>query len=366
MWLLIVFNGRSEEYPEGLVSVSRWTLPGGGTYIHRDGIVTSSWYAARGHSNRVHLYYAYMDKPTHDEELAVQSVRWRRRTINDKEDWVIAAEGEHPDSWWNEQGHDAKTAECWVFRQKPENPPAGFTPVRVFKVLNHMDVWVTVVEGTTDEKLQGINDDLKDRQFLFWALKRIETGVDNIGLELLAKKEPMVLLINGPQRTFYKDGCCLDQADELLQLFGDREMEVVRMRSDELEAHIEISDKVRKMALDRSLIIIGHGYGGGVAIELARNLKRQVLFLGLLDPVSQSGKRAALVNEEIPANVVYFYNRWQNIGAFPIDFRVPGWIKNSQARRNDQKPYICDHDFFPSDGHIQEEIIESIQSLIPQ
>lgn len=101
------------------------------------------------------------------------------------------------------------------------------------------------------------------------------------------------------------------------------------------------------------IILIGHGRGGGAAIEAAThtafNLNRTIEFLAVLDPIGENNLRANIVYDtklgcnkpslkdqvtnveylacihdskprEITANVKHFYNRWQKDGKGPLDY----------------------------------------------
>lgn len=109
-------------------------------------------------------------------------------------------------------------------------------------------------------------------------------------------------------------------------------------------------DKIEKNA---KIILIGHGRGGGAAIEAATevafNANRTIEFLAAIDPIGDENLRANIVynttvncnkpivddqisNTEyltclreskkrlITANVKHFYNRWQKDGKGPEDF----------------------------------------------
>lgn len=101
------------------------------------------------------------------------------------------------------------------------------------------------------------------------------------------------------------------------------------------------------------IILIGHGRGGGAAIEAATHtafkLNRTIEFLAVLDPIGENNLRANIVYDtklgcskpslkdqvtnveylacirdskprEITANVKHFYNRWQKDGKGPADY----------------------------------------------
>jgi len=111
---------------------------------------------------------------------------------------------------------------------------------------------------------------------------------------------------------------------------------------------------LKDIPVDARLILIGHGLGGGAAIEAATRVafeeKRSVEFLAVLDPIGVENLRANIVydtqgtcispdlnntmtNAEyiaciksakrrmITPNIKYFYNRWQKDAAGPLDFQ---------------------------------------------
>lgn len=111
--------------------------------------------------------------------------------------------------------------------------------------------------------------------------------------------------------------------------------------------------KLDSMAKNAKIILIGHGRGGGAAIEaateIAFNANRTIEFLAVIDPIGDENLRANIVyntavkcnkpnpkdqisNTEyitclreskkrlITANVKHFYNRWQKDSSGPADF----------------------------------------------
>ena len=79
-----------------------------------------------------------------------------------------------------------------------------------------------------------------------------------------------------------------------------------------------------------TIILIGHSFGGDSILKVAQGTSRDIDFLAALDPVGPAGLRATLP-EPVPSNVKYFYNRWQTVTPFPIDFTSSG-ILSSNAR----------------------------------
>ena len=111
---------------------------------------------------------------------------------------------------------------------------------------------------------------------------------------------------------------------------------------------------IRQIPKDAKLILIGHGLGGGSAIEAATRIAfsedRTVDFLAVLDPIGSEGLRANIVydtkgactkpdpkntitNTEyvaciksskkrmITSNIKFFYNRWQKDAKGPLDYQ---------------------------------------------
>ncbi|MVF13720.1 hypothetical protein FT643_16385 [Ketobacter sp. MCCC 1A13808] len=111
---------------------------------------------------------------------------------------------------------------------------------------------------------------------------------------------------------------------------------------------------IRQIPKQAKLILIGHGLGGGTAIDAATRIayseKRTVDFLAALDPIGNGGLRANIVYDtkgscvkpaegevttnaeyvacirtaskrKITPNIKYFYNRWQKDAQGPFDFQ---------------------------------------------
>ncbi len=106
---------------------------------------------------------------------------------------------------------------------------------------------------------------------------------------------------------------------------------------------------------DANIILIGHGRGGGAAIEaateVASKLHRAIEFLAVIDPIGEGNLRANIVfdnqqaqcttpsdndriinteyidcikdaqRREITSNIKHFYNRWQKDNEGPLDFQ---------------------------------------------
>ncbi len=112
---------------------------------------------------------------------------------------------------------------------------------------------------------------------------------------------------------------------------------------------------LNKIHQDANIILIGHGRGGGAAIEaateVASKLNRTIEFLAVIDPIGDGNLRANIVfnnqhaqcatprdddrivnteyvdcikdakRREITSNIKHFYNRWQKDNEGPLDFQ---------------------------------------------
>ena len=112
---------------------------------------------------------------------------------------------------------------------------------------------------------------------------------------------------------------------------------------------------IRQIPKDAKIVLIGHGLGGGAAIEAATqvafNESRAIDFLAVLDPIGDRNLRANIVyntdgsacnkpdpkdemtNSDyvecirnakkrlITSNIKYFYNRWQKDAEGPLDYQ---------------------------------------------
>lgn len=121
------------------------------------------------------------------------------------------------------------------------------------------------------------------------------------------------------------------------------------------------------------VVLIGHSYGGDSILKVANATHHRIDLLATLDPVGPQGFRSNLAKigtdisiigglltggplggllsglfggsasnlasdflradnlPTVPSNVGYFYNRWQEDGAFPIDYKTSGRINSSAA-----------------------------------
>jgi hypothetical protein len=94
---------------------------------------------------------------------------------------------------------------------------------------------------------------------------------------------------------------------------------------------------------NRPLILIGHSFGGDSLLSLAPRINRRIQFLGVIDPTAAGGLREPVTRRGVPANVDYFFNRWEmnalaSSNVVPFDSRlVNGTISGCRARNCDQQ-----------------------------
>ena len=122
---------------------------------------------------------------------------------------------------------------------------------------------------------------------------------------------------------------------------------------------------LRQIPKESKLVLIGHGLGGGAAIEAATRVAfsetRTIDFLAALDPIGEQNLRANIVYETstcsrpdpkdemtnsdyveciksakkrlITANIKHFYNRWQKDAKGPLDFQrqIPSLDTNGKV-----------------------------------
>lgn len=116
---------------------------------------------------------------------------------------------------------------------------------------------------------------------------------------------------------------------------------------------------------DANIILIGHGRGGGAAIEaateIATKLNRSIEFLAVIDPIGEGNLRANIVynnaqafcptpkendriinteysdcirdaqRREITSNIKHFYNRWQKDNEGPLDYQRRIGVVNNKG-----------------------------------
>lgn len=129
----------------------------------------------------------------------------------------------------------------------------------------------------------------------------------------------------------------------------------------------EVSAFVNGLPKDRKVILIGHSFGADSIMEVAPKLQHDVLFLGAIDAVGPAGQRSMNRKRKVPANVGYFYNRWQNDKIFPFDYRKSGsFNKCSATIKCDQRESSSDvgHVDLPATDELQVEILEIIRGLL--
>jgi hypothetical protein len=89
--------------------------------------------------------------------------------------------------------------------------------------------------------------------------------------------------------------------------------------------------------------LIGHSFGGDSLLSLAPRINRRIQFLGVIDPTAAGGLREPVTRRGVPANVDYFFNRWEmnalaSSNVVPFDSRlVNGSISGCGARNCDQQ-----------------------------
>ncbi|MBF0186816.1 MAG: hypothetical protein HQL50_02705 [Magnetococcales bacterium] len=162
----------------------------------------------------------------------------------------------------------------------------------------------------------------------------------------------------------------------LLQQNKEKIMQAVRKGSDD-QFMTEVSSYVDSLPKDQPVILIGHSFGADSVTKVAKRISRPILFLGALDPVGAGGMRRMTKDREIPGNVIYFYNRWQENEVFPFDFGKSGAFGHCRAKTCDQKEQSVakkssgtrsgsslGHIPFPSDPFIQQEILTIIKQLL--
>lgn len=134
-------------------------------------------------------------------------------------------------------------------------------------------------------------------------------------------------------------------------------------RKDTEQFRREFAEHLRQIPPAGRIILIGHGRGGGAAIEAATDVAytmgRSIDFLAVLDPVGDADLRANIVYQthgctspdtgdkvsvsayincvgnaakrSITSNVKHFYNRWQKEGFGPADYARSYPVKDSKG-----------------------------------
>ena len=159
------------------------------------------------------------------------------------------------------------------------------------------------------------------------------------------------------------------------------------------------------------VILVGHSYGGDSVLKVANATTHRIDLLATLDPVGMGGFRSSFGKNgtitggiigfstggliggvfgsligggtsnaagavgltsadnlpTVPANVNYFYNRWQEREPFPVDFLTSGLIE-SHARYSlsndmgvaDQTQVLEGHMQVPNDVNIQNDLFQTV------
>lgn len=108
----------------------------------------------------------------------------------------------------------------------------------------------------------------------------------------------------------------------------------------------EVSAYVNALPAHRPLILIGHSFGADSLVRTLSRIDRPIQFLGLLDPVGEFGLRFDTVDNPIPAQVRYLYNRWQSLEVPPFDYLVSsGEFAACYADVCDQAPFSGQDDW---------------------
>lgn len=103
----------------------------------------------------------------------------------------------------------------------------------------------------------------------------------------------------------------------------------------------QANEYIRSQPLDTMFIFIGHSFGGDSILSLMQQYgdrRRQVLFVGVIDPVDGGGLRATVKLKTVPDFVTYFFNRWQTKLPWPVDFPLGGSI-GCNAQQCNQKEH---------------------------
>ena len=113
--------------------------------------------------------------------------------------------------------------------------------------------------------------------------------------------------------------------------------------SNDAEFLRQATEFINQLNPNRPLILIGHSFGGDSLLSLAPRIRRRIQFLGVIDPTAAGGLRAPVTLREVPSNVDYFFNRWQQNAlalnnVVPFDSRlVNGSISGCRASNCDQQ-----------------------------
>ncbi len=84
----------------------------------------------------------------------------------------------------------------------------------------------------------------------------------------------------------------------------------------------DLAQFINALPASDKVVLIGHSLGGAAVLATAEEAYHSIALLATLDPVGQGGFRHTLPRT-VPSNVEYFYDRWQTMGMFPIDYTNP-------------------------------------------
>lgn len=167
----------------------------------------------------------------------------------------------------------------------------------------------------------------------------------------VGRQPPLVVFVNG-----YED-CCAWYMEDVARALGTRGAAIMRVPWDSFTDKAKQQSRTsndaaflqqgaefinQKLHPDSELIIIGHSFGGDSVLKLLPRIKRRILFAAVIDPVAAGGLRAAIPSRGVPANVHYFFNRWQQNrlameNVVPFDSALSGQIQSCRAS-------VCDQD----------------------
>lgn len=132
----------------------------------------------------------------------------------------------------------------------------------------------------------------------------------------------------------------------------------------------ELVERINRLPAGQKLILIGHSFGGDSLLKVAEQVTRPIDLLAVIDPVAAFGLRRTVVSRPVPPSVRFFWNRWQQRGPWPIDFRNTGRIPlaDPALTRSDQrevKDYgVLAHVYIHSNRKVQRELIEAIERVM--
>ena len=163
---------------------------------------------------------------------------------------------------------------------------------------------------------------------------------------------PYIVLVNG-----YQNCCAWSVADSLPQNAEIRSVPYSNFSdggssgntSDDSAFLRDGADFINnQLDKNRPLILIGHSFGGDSVLKLLPRINRRIQFVAVIDPVRTGGFRASLKALNVPSNVDYFFNRWQENVPFPNDFGINGSILcNARTCDQDSQNIARNADFSP-------------------